>query len=490
MYNKTIQVLSSKYFFIFILVLFAAQALWIAFSFRYSMIYDEYYHFGLIEYFSHQWLPWISNQSKELDIYGALERQPHLLFHYILSFPFKIVSLFTENLAAQVIFMRVLNIALFLTGLVLFNKLFKKMDIKPIFRNISLLLFVLLPAVPFVAATVNYDNAMFPLIALFMLVGIKIIKNKSVDWRQYIWLILVGLVGVLVKSAFIPIFFAGAAFIFIWTWRNKGKKFFNELIRSFRKSSVAMKMMVLLPVIIVGVLFTERFGVNVVQYHSLSPSCTRQISAERCKQNFVGLREQELEATKSQRNPVQAPDYVVNWAKEMVRTLFISGANLNVQYGTTTSAPLPVVYNLIFWTSIIAILAMAYSFNLIKRVPGLWFIVPVISLYLAALFYVNVTSYYTYYEPVAIQGRYLLPILPMVMLFSLLSINYILKDKRNLKLPLLIIFLLFYLNGAGVITHIVRSDESWNWENTKIRKVNNSARDLLRPFTKEWWYER
>ncbi|HZJ34641.1 MAG TPA: hypothetical protein VFD55_01335, partial [Candidatus Angelobacter sp.] len=155
--DKTIQIIGSKYFFWGVIALFVFQAAWIAFSFRYSMIYDEYYHFGLIEYFSHQWLPWINDQPVSLDLYGALGRNPYLLYHYLMSFPFRLVTLFTNDFVTQVISMRLINIVLFASGLVVFARLFKAMKVQPVFRNIALLFFVLLPATPFVAATVNYD---------------------------------------------------------------------------------------------------------------------------------------------------------------------------------------------------------------------------------------------------------------------------------------------------------------------------------------------
>lgn len=104
------------------------------------------------------------------------------------------------------------------------------------------------------------------------------------------------------------------------------------------------------------------------------------------------------------------------------------------------------------------------------------------------LFSLNMSDYYKYYRAIAIQERYLVPLLPMIVVFSLLSINYMLRKSRALKLTVLVIFFALYLNGAGLVTHIVRSDESWNWDNQTIRQVNDKARDLLTPFVKERWY--
>ena len=487
--NKAVQIIGSKYFFWFIIALFIFQAMWIAFSFRYPMIYDEYYHFGLIEYFSHQWLPWIKDQPNSLDQYGSLARNPFLFYHYLMSFPFRIISLFTNNLAMQVISMRIVNIGLFAGGLVIFAKLFKSMKIQPVFRNIALLFFVLLPATPFVAATVNYDNAIFLLTALFMFVGLKIIQNEKMQWYNYVLLVLIGMAGSLMKTSFLPIFAAGFAYIFIRLIIKQKNNIIRDAIKSFKPSSIWLKVVILVPFVIVGFIFAERFAVNIVKYHSLSPSCERLMTKERCLANIIELRADDLKKNRKG-IPDQDPQYVLRWSSDMIFTLLWTGSSLDKTDQVEFINPLPVIYTVVFIGSIISLAAITYSFEKFKKIPGFWFVIVIIACYIISLFYVNISAYYEFYQPVSIQGRYLLPLLPVIMLFALLGINNIFHRIRFIKVPLLLIVFVLILSGAGVITHIVRSRNSWYWDNSTVRQINVSARNTLSPLVQQWWYDR
>lgn len=488
-YQKVHSFLSSKYFFGFVLLLFLFQAIWVAFSFRYSMIYDEYYHFGLIEYFSKQLSPWISNQPQVLDIYGALDRQPHLLYHYLLSFPFRITDMLTDSLAIQVIFLRLLNIALFASGLVIFWHLFKEMRVKPVFRNISLLFFVLLPVTPLVAATINYDNFIFPLTALMFLLALRCVAQPTLQWQYFSLLVITGMIGSLSKSAFPPIFAAIFIFVCISLLKKRGKKGKTEFAVSFRRSSTPTKLAIVGIFLVVGFLFVERFAINVFSYGALSPSCTSQMTQDRCLKNHIEARAKALQESKSGK-PAQFPRYASEWNSTMIEGLLITGANTNGRVGTKVGSPLPVIYVVVFLGAIFSTLAITYSFDTLRRLPGFWMIMATVGVYTASLFYVNYQAYLAYYVPVAIQGRYLLPFLPVIMIFGLLGFHNILGSARYVKLFLLVVVTALYINGAGLVTHIIRSDESWNWDNTVVREINNSARNILQPFVKEWWYER
>lgn len=487
--NRAVQIIGSRYFFIGIIVIFVLQALWIAFSFRYSMIYDEYYHFGLIQYFSHQWLPWINNQPTSLDMYSALARNPFLLYHYLMSFPFRIVALFTNDFNHQVIAMRLVNIGLFAGGLIVFARLFKEMSIKPAFRNIALLFFVLLPVTPFVAATVNYDNAIFLLSATFLLFGVKIIRSDVLKWQQLIGILTIGMAGSLMKNAFLPIFAAGVVFLFGWVVYKKRKNF-PQILKSYRVSSLWWKIGLVVPFLLVGFFFVERFSVNIVQYHAIQPVCESQMSALRCDSGILNRRADQLAEQRVNKVPLQIPSYTSNWASSMIYSLMFTAANTSGKFGTRTAPPLPIVYMVVFIGSIVSFAGFFYGFEKLRQIPGFWFVVAVSAIYLAALFYVDLSAYNSFYEMIAVQGRYLLPLLPAIMVFALLGLNYATRSVRVLKIPILVVVFVLYLNGAGVITHIMRSNDNWNWDNKTVRQVNDGARSLLTPFVKEWWYDK
>jgi len=487
--NKVVHIIGSQYFFWVVITFFVFQAVWVALSFRYSMLYDEYYHFGLINYFSHQWSPWINNQPVSLDIYGALSRNPYLLYHYIMSFPLRLMALFIDYQQLQIILLRLINVGLFTGGLVVFNKLLKEINIKVIFRNIALLFFILLPVTSFVAATINYDNAIFLLSAIFMLLGVRIMKSDKLEWHNYILMLLVGMSGSLMKISFLPIFAAGFMVVMIRKILISGKAV-KGLYRSFKHSKLWLKIVIVVPFIMIGFLFIERFGVNVIKYHNIWPSCETQMTKDRCLKNVIEARADALSKNKTG-TPIQVPFYTTNWLVTMEKGLLLTGANTNGISGTKTGQPLPITFNVVFFGSIISVAAFFYGFDKIRRINGFYFLSSIIVLYILALFYLNISDYYRYYQLLAIQGRYLLPLLPIIMVYSLLGINYaFIKLGRFGKIISLIVVFALYLNGAGLIAHIIRSDSSWDWNNQTVRKINDEARGILKPFVKEWWYDR
>lgn len=486
--DKSVKVLASQYFLYGIIVLFIAQAGWVALSFRYPMIYDEYFHFGLIEYFSHQISPWIFNQPERLDLYSSLAREPYLLYHYLLSFPYRFLDLFTDNFAVQVISLRFINIILYATGLYVFWLVFRELKVKPVFRNVALLFFSLLPVSVHVAAHVNYDNAIILLTAVFMLICAKSIKSPRLLWQHYALLTLVGMSGSLMKPSFIPIFASGFIFVTVYVIRAYGKAGIVELASSYKKTAAWSRVLIIVPLVLVGVLFIERFGINVIQHHTLDPKCEASLSEERCSSNPINAREDILKESTGSRVPIQQPEYVALWANETIRTLLITGSNTSGIGGTKYGAPLPLPYMVVFWGAVAALMLTSLALYENRKQISNVAIVLIVAAYLVALLYINYSTYMRYYTPIGIQGRYILPILPVLIVFALTGVNYLFGKYRTLKLAALLSVFILYLNGAGVVTHVVRSTDAWYWDNTIVRSANKQVREVISPVVKEKWY--
>src|SRR6185312_5810861 len=101
--RRILTIVSSPRFFWAIVLLLAFQASWIALSARYPMAFDEDFHFGVIRIYAHHLSPFLSGQPPGADAYGAVAHDPSYLYHYLMSFPYRLISLFTDNQTAQVI---------------------------------------------------------------------------------------------------------------------------------------------------------------------------------------------------------------------------------------------------------------------------------------------------------------------------------------------------------------------------------------------------
>src|SRR5665213_3413244 len=150
--------LGSAGFYRAILALLVVQAAWIALSGRYPMAFDEDFHLGIIRLYAHHLGPFWSGQPANADMFGAVARDPSYLYHFLMSFPYRLISIFTSDQTIQVLILRAINIGLFAGGLALYRRLMLKTGASKALVHICLLVFVLVPIVPFLAAQINYDN--------------------------------------------------------------------------------------------------------------------------------------------------------------------------------------------------------------------------------------------------------------------------------------------------------------------------------------------
>ena len=135
--------LRSNKFYRLILIVFVIEASWIALSAKYPQAFDENFHFGLIKIYAHYWLPFLTTQPPHADAYGAVARDPSYLYHYLMSFPYRLINLFVKGQTVQVIILRFINIGFFAFGLVLFRKILLKVGTSKALTNLILTLFIL-----------------------------------------------------------------------------------------------------------------------------------------------------------------------------------------------------------------------------------------------------------------------------------------------------------------------------------------------------------
>src|SRR4051794_9900317 len=120
-YSRVVNVVKSEKFFIFVIALSVIQNLWYALTFQ-PIIFDEKIHFGSTVAYTSHLSPFITSQPSSLDYLGQITRNTSYLFYYILSWPLRLIDVFTHNASAQLILLRLINIALFACALIIFRK--------------------------------------------------------------------------------------------------------------------------------------------------------------------------------------------------------------------------------------------------------------------------------------------------------------------------------------------------------------------------------
>ena len=477
------RLLSSKWCWRVVLGLFVLQAVWFVFSAQYPMAFDENYHLGLIQLHAQQWLPFFTHQPEHAGVYGAIVRDPSYLYHWLMSFPYRLVSVFTHNQTAQVIVLRLINVALFTYGLLLYRRVIRRIGASRALANSLFAVFVLIPVVPFLAAHINYDNLFFVALPLTILLALRLlghVQSGTADAVNVLVLLSVLCLASLVKYPFLPIAAVTGLYVLWRMWRARlyGAAAFKSFWTSLRALS-RVKQVVLVAIFLLSAgLFAERYAVNLVQYHNPVPACDAVISQDECAEYGPYSRDVAYAAQKPASFHPHMASYVPQWLYGMWYRLFFA-----INYDYATAPPLLVisVLALVLAALLAAALVWRYS-SVLRGHPTRQFLLLLTIGYVLVLFADGYRSYAKTGQPVAINGRYLIPFLPLVFALGGLAWSQLLRKRATAKaLMASVVIAAFLLQGGGAGTFLVRSADTWMWPNSTVRTINRTARSIAWP---------
>lgn len=487
--KKLPQIFASRRFFIITIIFFIFEATWIALSAAYPMAFDENYHFGLIQTYSHYLWPWLTSQPPHANAYGAVARHPSYLYHYLMSFPYRLIKYFIPETIGQIIILRLMNVVMFTIGLILMRRVLKRVNLSDAFVNITILLYALIPIVPQLAAQISYDNLLIPLVAASILMTLSIsdkIQSFEPSAKAIILLLSFSFFTSIVKYAFLPIYLGIVLFLmFVIYHKYKGqyKYFFTLLKQSWNKEKLLSRFLLIALLLFSFIMFAQRDLVNLVEYHQISPNCAAVLNVNQCKAyspwyyNYKNHNKVIKNAKHiSFMNPLF---YAGEWIYWMWYRLFFAINGLTSGFKNYPPLPLP--------SAAAAIVGFIGIYDVIKwrrRVfagnMALILLFLVSSIYIVALF---IQGYITYrYTDVLenMNGRYLLPILLFIAAIAGRAISLQLQDKKNKKIFFAVIVLLFFAQGGGFLTFIERSNTTWYLQNKTVRRVNKAAHHLTK----------
>ena len=482
---------SNKFFYI-IIGFFVVEALWFVFSAIYPMAFDEDFHFGLIQLYSHHLSPFLSEQPANADQYGAVARDPSYLYHYLMSFPYRLVEVFTKSETAQVIILRLMNVAMFTWGLLLYRKVMLRVKASPALINTAMAIFILIPIVPQLAAHINYDNIFMALVPLMCLSGFSLIEGlraRKINVSALLSFIAVCMFMSLIKYAALPIILAAVIFILVIFFRNFWGHF-GKLLPAVKKSYTAtgkgMRIATFALLLVMSVLFVQRYGVNIAQYKNPVPDCGDILTVDQCNQYGPWARDHGYTVGKDPNFVASPVTFMGKWLRGMWHRLFFAINGAKSYYNNYRELPIPSQTAVVL--SVLGLLLMViwwrqiFSGNIL-----LSFCITITLGYIAVLWLNGYSDYSRLGVAVAINGRYLLPVLLLLAVAMGKGISLTLaKFKWEATKPALAtLAILLFMHGGGVFTFILRSDTTWYWPNKTVEHVNNGARKVLAPITIE-----
>lgn len=498
-YRRATDFLGSKSFFRGVVALFCLQAAWIALTARYPQAFDEQFHFGVIQIYSHQLSPFLTHQPPHTGQYGALAVDPSYLYHYLMSFPYRLIRLFTADQPAQIIALRFINAAMFAWGLVVFRKVFRAVKLPAALSNVILLCFVMLPVVPLLGAHINYDNLTIPLSGLAVLWTLQLLqglKAHRLPLSKLLSLLVLCLLGSLVKYEFLAVVL-GVVIVLGWAAfgaiKEDKAQFFGQIkarLRVLRRWHLAAGALI---IIASSGLFAQRYVGNVLAYHRVVPQCNQVLSLSECMENGPFARTYKNHNDKPPLSLERKLLYPLPWFRETMKELTFAISSSFGSNGVTviyyTQNPLPVLLGLVWFISLSGLLLIIAHLRRLWREPT-WRSFIIISLvYVAILFVKNYQSFLEEREVVAVHSRYLFPVLLLFAALAAQSLQWFLTEHlqfrwvRPAKVWLVAATFLLFIEGGGLLTWVARSNPSWFWpESRPAQRVNAVAQEITKPF--------
>lgn len=472
-------------FFVLILVLFLVQAGWVAFSSLYPMAFDEDTHLGIIRFFASNPNPFFTTQPSDLNQYGPVVGEVSYLYRYVMTLPWHVITGLTDNFMTQVVAMRFINVAFFAGGLAIFWRTFLLAINNKVIANLTVLLVTLTPITAQLAGQINYDNLFFLLMAAMVFLAQRVLlslKTSKIKANHLILFISTGLLGSLVKYTFLPIF---VALVFYLAWNiyrtfYKNKKAIKTELSSTFNALTMVKRFALVGLLVISFgLFAQRYGGNIINYGTFTPDCVSVIGQENCESYSIYRRgviyEQSKPATFN-KNPLYF-SYV--WLRHMELNLMSVLNGPHSGYAIGRPLFLPYLGSVIFSVSGI-ILSVYFWRRLIKS--HLYKMTIFISLFYCGLLWIlNYSSYLDVGRRVAVQGRYLVPLLPLLYFIFFIALRQVFLHVPKIRLGLTSLIVACFIYGGGALTFILHSDHAWYWPNSTVNSMNESVQKVLRP---------
>lgn len=404
--------LKSNSFFCLLVLFFAIMSVFFALSINYGIPSDERYHFRFIEFYANRPIldgPVIVDQGVNYFDLQDIQRIPSYLYHYVFGFVLSGLRLVSDSLFFQITALRFFNIIIGVFAIFQIKSLFRQLKATNLLTNLTICSLILTGMFSWTVASISYDP-----VAILMFVGlmrfcVDIIKN-GIRLKQLIALTTISMALVLTKVSLSPFIAVALLVAAVLALTNRENKPLIENNLYFKKP---INVLLTVAFILFSLLSVERLGLNIVRYGSIQPTCDKLHTTQQCLEDDVFSRnyiqkniyaEQKMNGESVNISPIS---YTTNWVKSMYERLaFYYG---HEQMRANTGAVV------VFWVSAsFVFVSWLVARKKIKLSKEEIFLALVLFGYIVILFMFNLRTLIRLGQPYALQGRYLLPILPIL----------------------------------------------------------------------------
>ncbi len=488
--NDAIRLLGSRWTFWAGMLVFTLEAGWLSLTSRFPMAFDEAYHLGLIRYFSHHLNPVITSQPPSTYKFGALVQNSSFLYHYLMSFPYRLIAFMTDSPVAQVICLRLINVALAVATFIVLRKMLRFMRVSDPLSNVIILVFALTPIMTVLSAQISYDNLLILAVSSCVYVMMRFLRrlgNGNFDAALFLALLSLSLLSSLIKFAFLPVLLAISISV-LWRlisrWTLDRAGIIASAKSSFRAVNRYIKVLLVAATLVSMFLFTRFYVVNLVRYHNPVPQCNQVLDINACSKYYAwdgnNLAKRYYAAHPAE-HKMNVFEYTGYWL--LVNTFGLFGV-IAPFYGLyDMSLPFVVITGSVGAAGFIC---LAVNFRQLRRRHPEVAALSVISVtYVLFLWGRNYHDYLQLGRPAALSARYLLPVLPYVYVLMALGLHAALRRYKSwaamaLKTGSAYLLVLIFLCFGGFRQYIYQIDSIYG------RLGPSNEFNLKYPFDNPW----
>ncbi len=447
-----------------VLFTFCIQALYIALTFPFGVPADEQHHIIVSLMHKNSLNPFIE-EPETLKQFITISTSP-FLYHYLLGL---LSNLNFYNLP-MAIFMRFSSPVFGIATLIMLYKtsyLITKDKLKSLFA-VTLLASTMM--FMFSSGVVNYDNLVNLLSISSVFFFIRFYQDFKIT--DLLNLLIIILLGLLTKFTLLPLAFI-LFVLTLWVMFINRKNFQNEIKYFCTSTKFIKKLFYIVILILVSSLFIILYGKNIIQYKSVMPSCEIVASHDECYEYSYSYRIYYDGFISETDN-----DAEMNIVKDMKEWTKL---NLNSIYGIITHRGFFFrTYSIIPFTIIALTSLIGICMSLVKREK---FKTEIIFIGIIFVFYALVLLQHNYKEYLTssmwngTQGRYLLPVWPLLyIIFAQYALNF--KNETYKRILILIFFIIALVTSFGVYYHFKPANYLLNWH--EIKENENFYSDLIK----------
>lgn len=443
-----------------IVAVFAAQAGLLAVSLRESL-YDEAYHLKAIGYFADGGSPW-GTQPGSLTGVGDLERYGSYLYHWLFSYPWRWTDGLADDTRRTVL--RLLTVLLVSGALLAIRRLGRALGLSGLASNIVVLIVAAVPMTTFLAVTVNYDNLAFLLLPLMWIPAVRLLGADRIDGYGWTFFLLAAAGLSLSKYSMLPLVGVTGIAVIVAQVRVLRRTRSLGLDRwRWRPGPVAA----LVAVVIAVAALVERYGVNLLRFRAVQPDCADVQTVRICRTWGPWGRNYNLDRVNVD-DPFTVGGLIQYVTHEWVPRTLSSWSLFPVggEEGTLATTGPHILGTALVVGVVGTVLLIVLAPRAALARPGGLTLFLASAAYLVILVSENFSDYLDLGEVVAVQGRYLQPVMVPLLLLAARALTAILAmNGRPVGIAMRwggLVLLVFGLSQtAGLIGILARSEPEW-----------------------------